>query len=259
MTKTIVVTWRCGGTGDRFGDMIVRRTGDLPGLGWRVIDASTPSDVPKARSIELSPELLPVAPTEEVAELIRLTPLRGHDEYRRYRGLVSARGLAQAPFMTTIAAFLKLSEFKEAIENDVRTCAEAVGGAEHLVFVTISSGLGATGTPTARVAGLAFRLAARGAYLPNAARWLHVFVTSSVLGDTCRTRRTLALEHRQLEEMETLMSPGAALRVPRQLEPIQFPGPDGLIVVASSPEAPRTLDDAADELGAVITHWLKIS
>jgi len=256
MTKTVVVTWLCGGTGDRFGDILLRRIGSHLGLAWRVIDASTPPGIPKARSIALNPELLPATPTPEVAALIRLTPLRDHEEYRRYRGLVSARGLAQAPFMTTIAAFLKLSEFKEAIEGDVRMCAEAVGGAEHLFFVTISSGLGATGTPAARVAGLAFRLAARGAYLPNGARWLHVFVTSSVLGDACRTRRTLTLEHRQLEEIETLMSPGAALRVPGQLEPIHFPGPDALIVVASSPEAPRTLDDAADELCAVITHWL---
>lgn len=256
MTKTVVLIWRCGGTGDHFGDLVLRRTGHLPGIAWRAIDTATPPGTPKARSIELNPQLLPDTPTRVVADLLRLTPLSDHEEYRRYRGLVSARGLAQAPFMTTIAAFLKLADFKEAIEADVRTCAEAVGGADHLFFLTIASGLGATGTPSARAAGLAFRLASRGAYLPAGARWLHVFVSSSVLGDACRNRRTLALERRQLEEIEALMSPGASLRVPGQLEAIPFPGPDQLVVIGSSPEAPRTLDDAADELGAVIAHWI---
>ena len=52
------------------------------------------------------------------------------------------------------------------------------------------------------------------------------------------------------------MTPGAALRIPGQRQPIDFPGPDQLALISSSAEAPRTLDDAADELGAVLRHWL---
>ena len=152
MKKTIVVSYHCGGTGTLAGAMIVDRIGPLPGLVWRVIDTATPPGLPKSRSIELTPQLLPSAPTDQIAELLRMTSIRDHEEYRRYRGMVSARGLAQLPAMTTLAAFLKLNELKEAIEIDVRGTAEAVGGAEHLYFVTVASAMGATGTPTARVA-----------------------------------------------------------------------------------------------------------
>ena len=197
-------------------------------------------------------------PNTFVGDVLRMTPIKDDAEaYRQYRELVSARGLSQAPFMSWVAAFLKIAEMKEAIEIDVRTLAHAVGGADRCVFLTFASPLGGTGTPAARVACIALRLAARGTYLPPETRWVHVLISSAVLPDTCRTRRTLALERRQLEEFEALMTPGAALRVPGQLDPIRRPGPDEIVVIASSAEAPRTLDDSAEEMAAVIEHWLK--
>lgn len=257
MGKTIVEEFDCGGYGQELGRMVRRRVGAQPGLWWRAVESSTPEGIPESRCIGMNPQVLPGIPTKSVGEALRMSPVKDDEEYAQYRSLVSARGLAQAPFMSSIAAFEKLSEMKEAIETDVRALAEAVGGADRCVFLTLASGLGGTGTPAARVAGIALRLAARGACLPREARWIHVFITSAVLGDACRSRRTLALERRQLEELEALMAPGAALRVPGQLDPVRLPGPDEMVLIASSPEAPRTLSDAADELAAIIEHWLK--
>lgn len=256
MNKTVVMLCKCGGNGRLFGDMVEDRIGFRPGLKSRIIDTSTPDGVPKSTCIEISPQFLPSVPANSVAAAMRMTPIKDAEEFRQYRDLVSARGLAQAPFMCWIAGLENLSEIKEAIEVDVRALAQAVGGADRFIFITVASALGGTGTPAARVAGCALRLAAGGTYLPQETRWAHVLVSSAVLGDGCRTRRTIALERRQLEEFEKLMQPGAELPLPGQMDPIRQPGPDDVVVISSSAEAPRTLEDAADELGAVVQHWL---
>jgi hypothetical protein len=255
MSKTILFELDCGGYGRGFGQMVRSRIGEITRLAWRIVDSSVPPDMPAARCIELAPQSLSTTPTGVVGEAIRMTPLNA-DAYSHYRGLVSADGLAQLPSMSAIATFAKLPVITQVLERDIRALAAAVGGAERCLFLTVASALGGTGTPAARVAGLALRLAARGASLPQEVRWMHVFVSSTVLGDACRSRRTLALERQQLEEFEALMTPGALLRVPGQLDPIEQPGPDEIILIASSPEAPRTLADAADELAAIIRHWL---
>jgi len=67
-----------------------------------------------------------------------------------------------------------------------------------------------------------------------------------------------ALEHRQLLELASLMRPGAALKLPNRHMPVSRPGPDFLILLDSSAECPRTLDEATDELAAMIWNLVTI-
>jgi hypothetical protein len=256
MGKTMIMQYECGGFGRQWGQLIRERLSAPPGFASRMIETDLPAGVPAARCVVLAPQLLPLEAEGSFLDVVRMAGIEDSEDYRSLRELVSQRGLSRCPGMGWIAAMQKLMELRDAIESDARSLSQRLGGAERCFFITCSSALGGTGLPSARAAGCAFRLAALGAALPSEARWLHVLVTSAIAGDACRSRRTLALEHRALTEFQALMRSGAELTLPGQIEPIRPPGPDDLVLIASSAEAPRTMAEAADEFAAIIDHWL---
>lgn len=249
--RRVVSVVACGGVGGAFGAGLRARLRGRPEVGFRYCDTARPADVPTTQFTELRPDFLPDTVDERLAALLAHVGVQPA-EYRRWKLHVGAAGIAQLPFLANVGGMYKVDELRAAIESDFRALSAAAGGAGSSWLVTVASGLGGTGAPLSRVAGLAFRIAVDG--IAADSHWLHVMVTSSVLPSEVVSRRTRALEHRQLIELRRLMSPEARLTLPGRRAPIEKPGPDSVWLVASCAEAPRSIDEAMDEVAAVIAN-----
>lgn len=252
---TGILFYACGGSGRQVITPLRQLLGDDAPISVRHVDTRVPDGVAASECIALHPEQLPRVPTGLVAEWVKTTAL-DERSYSHLVGLVSANGLSQLPALGWIAAGIELPKIIRDIDRDANVVADRAKGVSSLLLVTVSSAMGGTGAPSARLVGCAGRIAGIGPSFPGDLRWLHVVVSSSLQPQPARTQRTLALEHQQLRELNALMKPGMALRLPGQEKPVVPPGPDHVVLLASSPQSPRSLDEAVDELGSVISNIL---
>lgn len=248
--RPILALYGCGGTGVTAVRGLERRLGEHPAIEYGFVETDVPSGVPAHRCVRLRPEQLPRTPSPAIEPWLKLT---GADieTYRRYATHVSAEGLCQLPFLGFLAAAMQFDALGAALKRDFDVTARRRGGSTSPWLVTMASAMGGTGAPSARVTGMAARTA-----LGSKFRWMHVLVAGSLLADTVQSRRTLALEHQQLRELEALMRSDATLEVPGTHKRLSPPGPDHLLILASSYEAPRTLDECLDELAGVLLNWV---
>jgi hypothetical protein len=252
--KRVLVFLACGGTGIAVGRGIQARLPNHLGIAYRFIDTAIPKGVSSEAFTELRPDYLADDPDPAFLSQIRAHGL-SPDEYRSWKIFTGKAGIARLQCLASLAAFARIGELTSRIEGDLRARAAAVGGVAETQVLTCSSLLGGTGAAAARVAGVASRMIEG---LAPEQRWIHVCVTSRVLPPSYRVRRTLALEHRQLLELASLMRPGAALKLPNRHAPVLRPGPDLLILLDASAECPRTLDEATDELAATIWNLVTV-
>jgi hypothetical protein len=253
--RAALLLYPCGGAGRQFTSLLLRSIGDLPSVSARYVETRTPSNLAASEVITLRPDQLPRVPAGLDAEWLATTGLDLRS-YQHLVGLVSGEGLSQLPALGWFAAGRELPTFIASIERDARAVITRTNGISRVVLLTASSAMGGTGAPSARLVGCAARIASRGADFPGGVQWLHAVVTSSLQPESARTRRTRALEHQQLQELRALMAPGTSLRLPGVREPVAPPGPDHLILLGSSAETPRTLDEVANELGASLRNLL---
>lgn len=246
----MAVAYGTGGTGQIVVRGLSERIGEIPGFVHGFVDTRIPDSVPPHRAVLLAPQALPHTVTPAVEKYLPLVGLTVQ-EYEQIVPFVGDDGIGRVPSIGSLAALMQFGLMKQHVQRDFAAAAQACKGAKKPILLTCASAAGGTGTPTARVMGLAGRIA-----LGESLVWIHVLVASSLLPTSVRTRRTLALEHQQLREFVALMSPGALLALPDAHAPIGKPGPDHVLVLASSLEAPRTLEEAIDELAGVVTNFL---
>lgn len=249
--RPTVVAYGCGGQGTFAAQVLAERLGRRVGFGWGLVDTSFPSTVAPHRALVLEPQNLPHRPTPSVRKWLELLDLP-EAQYERLVPLVGSAGLSQIPKLGFLAAAQQFDVLKERLGRDFEAAAYERKGASVPWLVTISSAAGGTGAPSARVVGLAGRVA-----MGEALRWAHVLIATPLLSPTARTQRTAALEHQQLLEFGALMRPGMSLALPDVHQPVRKPGPDHLLVLSSSTEAPRTLGDCLDELATTLGNWLQ--
>lgn len=253
----MIAAFACGGEGRNFAELVrdSEALRDQVGVSYRFVETKCPEGIAPSRCIELRPDHLPTDVNGSFADLVAMTGLT-RDQYATLRLLVSPTGLAQLPSMGFLATMREFSRIGDAIDADMRANAAARGGSANALVLTFASTCGGTGAAGSRVVGWAARLAARRSSLPADTRWVHVAVTTSILPDGVRARRVRALEHRYFLETRELMRPGAEVRLPGLYEPVRNPGPDEIVLVASSAEAPRTLPEAAHEFALVLRNLL---
>jgi hypothetical protein len=244
----------CGGIGTTVTRNLQAQLSNELSIAYRYLDTKQPQDIPSTAFTGLRPDRLADDPGPALLSL-----LRAHGAsvecYQMWKAYTGEAGIARLPFLSSLATLECVGELSSSIDGDLRGRAAAVGGVSETQVLTISSLIGGTGAAAARVAGLASRLI-KG--LAPVQRWIHVCVTSRVLPSNYRTRRALALEHRQLMELTSLMRPNATLRLPNRHMPVSQPGPDFVVLLDSSAECPRTLDEATDELAATIWNLVTV-
>jgi len=238
-----------GGAGGDLARKIEPLLSDQSGVGFRYYDTDRPKGLPSNLFFPVDPHHLPEEPDERLTLMLRDVGLP-LEEYQMYRRQTSKAGVVQLPQFSHLATLWKFDDLIRAIEEDYRERAASVGGADETILATMSSGAGGTGSAAIRNAGLA----SRAVFPTEAHTWHHFFITTSLLPADRVTRRNRALEHRQLVELAALMKPNIALRVPGRQTPIHRPGPDFIYLLASSPAAPRTLDDVAQEIAVTIRN-----
>lgn len=249
--KRIIQIYAGGGAGGE----LVRKTESLlagqPGIAVRYLDTDKPASLPSTRFFPIEPHHLPEDPDERLTLMLKDIGLPS-EMYQVYRRQTGKDGTAQLPQLSHLATLWKLEDLTRTCEDDFGALASSVGGAEETVLATVSTGAGGTGAAAVRNAGLASRVV----YPTESHVWHHYFVSTSLLPTDRVTRRNRALEHRQLLELSALMRPGIAMRVPGRHAPIHRPGPDFIWLLASSPAAPRTLDDVAQELAVTFRNFV---
>ncbi|MBN2559515.1 MAG: hypothetical protein JXQ75_01105 [Phycisphaerae bacterium] len=249
--KRIVQLYAGGG----FAGELVRRVESVlagqPGIASRYLDTDRPAGLPSTRFFPIEPQHLPEEPDERLTLMLKDIGLPV-EKYQTYRRQTGKGGVAQLPQLSHLATLWKLNDLIRACEEDFRILAASVGGSEETVLATVSTGAGGTGAAAVRNAGLASRVV----YPTESHVWHHYFISTSLLPTDRVTRRNRALEHRQLAELSALMKPGIALRVPGRQAPIHRPGPDFIYLLASSPAAPRTFDDVAQELAVTFRNFV---
>jgi hypothetical protein len=221
------------------------------GIASRYLDTDRPASLPSTRFFPIEPQHLPEEPDERLSLMLKDVGL-SLEMYQTYRRQTGKGGTAQLPQLSHLATLWKLDDLIRACEDDFGVLASSVGGVAETILATVSSGAGGTGAAAVRNAGLA----SRAVYPTEAHVWHHFFITTSLLPTDRVTRRNRALEHRQLVELSALMKPGIALRVPGRQAPIHRPGPDLVYLLASSPAAPRTLDDVAQEIAVTLRNYV---
>ena len=238
-----------GGAGRDLATKIEPLLSDQPGIGFRFFDTARPVGLSTMRFFAVEPQHLPEEPDERLTLMLRdmNLPL---DLYQLYRRQTGKAGIVELPQFSHLATLWKFDELVRACEEDYRGLTTSVGGSSETILATMSSGAGGTGSAAVRNAGLA----SRAVFPTEAHSWFHFFITTSLLPADRIKRRHRALEHRQLAEIAALMKPGIALRVPGRQTPIHRPGPDVLYLLTSSPAAPRTLDDVAQEVAVAIRN-----
>jgi len=247
--KRVVQMYAGGGVAGELARKVEPLLADQAGVATRFIDTDRPAGLPSTRFFAVEPQHLPEEPDERLTLMLRDLGL-SLDAYQTYRRQTGKGGVAQLPQISHLATLWKLDDLVRVCDEDFRALAASVGGVGETVLATLSTGAGGTGSAAVRNAGLASRIVC-----PTEAHvWHHFFITTSLLPTDRVTRRNRALEHRQLVELSALMKPGIAIRVPGRQTPIHRPGPDFIYLLASSPAAPRTLDDVAQELAVAIRN-----
>jgi hypothetical protein len=249
--KRIIQLYAGGGVAGELVRKVEPLLAGQPGIASRYLDTDKPANLPSTRFFPIEPHHLPEEPDERLALMLKDVGL-SIDTYQTYRRQTGKGGTAQLPQISHLATLWKLDDLIRACEDDFAVLASSVGGAEETVLATVSTGAGGTGSAAVRNAGLASRVV----YPTEAHVWYHYFVSSSLLPTDRVTRRNRALEHRQLLELSALMKPGIAMRVPGRHAPIHRPGPDFVFLLGSSPAAPRTLDDVAQELAVTFRNFV---
>lgn len=247
--KRIIQLYAGGGAGGELARKVESLLSGQPGIAVRYFDTDRPADLPSTRFFPVEPHHLPDDPDDRLAQMLKDIGL-SVDAYRTYRRQTGKGGTAQLPQLSHLATLWKFSDLIRCCEEDFGLLASSVGGVSETILATVASGAGGTGAAAVRNAGLA----SRAVYPTESHTWNHFFVSTSLLPKDRVNRRHRALEHRQLAELSGLMKPGIALRVPGRQAPILCPGPDTIYLLASSPAAPRTLDDVAQELSVTFLN-----
>lgn len=249
--KRVIQLYAGGGAAGELVRKVEPLLAGQPGIASRYLDTDRPTDLPSTRFFAIEPQHLPEEPDDRLALMLKDVGL-SVEMYQTYRRQTGKGGVAQLPQLSHLATLWKLEDLVRACEEDFGVLASSVGGAAETVLATVSTGAGGTGAAAVRNAGLASRVV----YPTEAHVWHHYFISTSLLPADRVTRRTRALEHRQLTELSALMKPGIAMRVPGRQAPIHRPGPDFIYLLASSPAAPRTLDDVAQELAVTFRNLI---
>lgn len=251
IVKRNVILVGAGGEGIKFVRALLLRLVGFVGIASLFADTDRPPDLPAMSFIPLRSDLLADQLSPAMQVILRLLGLSAKDfrELKRHTGV---EGFSQIPAMSYLAGLAALDDMVRALEAAARLLSSESKGVDGTFVMTFSSLMGGCGAAASRCFGLATRQARNGFAADT--KWFHVGLTSTLLPEAMRTRRTRALEHRFLMEMKALMAPGASLPVPNSRRPIDQPGPDGLILLGGTGEAPRSVSDVADEVAALIEN-----